>query len=93
VEEKPATMESTGVAEHFKCSACGKLFNAEGKQVTTGDLILDKLTEQPQSPEAPQTPDEPKFPVNTGLLVGGGAAALAVILAIVLLIVKSRKKD
>ena len=93
VEEKPATMESTGVAEHFKCSACGKLFNAEGNQITTGDLILDKLTEQPQSPEAPQTPDEPKFPVNTGLLIGGGAAALAIILAIVLLIVKSRKKD
>ena len=59
-------MESTGIAEHFKCSACGKLFDGNGKQLTTGDLILDKLTEEPQAPEAPQNPEEPKLPVKLG---------------------------
>ena len=50
VAGKPATMEETGIADHFKCGACGKLFDADGKQLQSGDLILDKLTEAPKEP-------------------------------------------
>ena len=92
IEEKPATMESTGIAEHFKCSACGKLFDENGKQLTTGDLILDKLNEEPQAPETPQNPEEPKLPTKLGVYIAAGVAAVVVLAAAIFLFVVRRKE-
>ena len=83
VAEKPATTEETGIAGHKKCNACGKLFDAEGNQVKTGDLILDKLTE---------APPEPKPAISTEMIIGICAGALAVLAGIIFLIIVRRKK-
>lgn len=86
VAGKPATMEETGIADHFKCSACGKLFDADGKQVKSGDLILDKLTEAPEEPEAP------KEPVDETIVIIGVAAAAVLAGVCVVVIVRHKKR-
>ncbi|MBQ8292902.1 MAG: hypothetical protein IJX78_03725 [Bacilli bacterium] len=43
VEEVPATHKSEGIASHYKCKDCGKLFGAEGTELTEKDLVLDKI--------------------------------------------------
>ena len=83
VAEKPATTEETGIAGHKKCNACGKLFDAEGNQVKTGDLILDKLTEAPKEPEPT---------ISIGMIIGICAGAAAVLAGIIFLIIVRRKK-
>ncbi len=45
VEEVPATCEETGVKEHFRCSACEKLYEDEGaeKEVKEEDLVIEAI--------------------------------------------------
>jgi hypothetical protein len=82
VEGTPATMESTGIAAHNKCTACGKLFDDEGNQLKSGDLILDKLTEAPEAP---------KEPLNVVPIAAGAAGLVAVLVGVIILI--RRKKN
>ncbi len=51
VEEVPATVESTGVMEHYTCTVCDKLFlDAEATtEVSADDLVIEKLP----APKAP----------------------------------------
>ena len=51
VEEVPATVESTGVREHYTCTVCDKLFlDAEATtEVSADDLVIEKLP----APKAP----------------------------------------
>ena len=86
VEEKPATMESTGIAAHNKCAACGKLFDDAGNQLKSSDLILDKLTEMPKAPEAPAEPMDI-------IPIAAGAAGLVAVLVGVIILVRRKKKD
>jgi hypothetical protein len=86
VEEKPATMESTGIAAHNKCAACGKLFDDAGNQLKSSDLILEKLTEMPKAPEAPTTPMDI-------VPIAAGAAGLVAVLVGVIILVRRKKKD
>ncbi|MBQ6376459.1 MAG: Ig-like domain-containing protein [Lachnospiraceae bacterium] len=54
IAEKPATLTSTGVKEHYKCEKCGKIYlDAElTKEVTKEeDLVIPKLTEEQVYPE------------------------------------------
>ena len=83
VEGTPATMESTGIAAHNKCTACGKLFDDEGNQLNSGDLILDKLTELPEEPKKPLDP----------VPVIAGAAGLVAVLTGVIILIRRKKKD
>ena len=78
----PATMESTGIADHNKCAACGKLFDDEGNQLKSSDLILDKLTEAPK---------EPKEPLNI-VPIAAGAAGLVIVAVVVVLLIRHKKK-
>ena len=82
VEGTPATMESTGIADHNKCAACGKLFDDEGNQLKSSDLILDKLTEAPK---------EPKEPLNI-VPIAAGAAGLVIVAVVVVLLIRHKKK-
>jgi hypothetical protein len=86
VEEKAATMESTGIAAHNKCAACGKLFDDEGSQLKSSDLILEKLTEMPKAPEAPAEPMDI-------IPIAAGAAGLVAVLVGVIILVRRKKKD
>jgi hypothetical protein len=79
-------MESTGIAAHNKCAACGKLFDDEGNQLKSGDLILDKLTEMPKAPEAPAEPMDI-------IPIAAGAAGLVAVLVGVIILIRRKKKD
>ena len=83
VAGKPATMEETGIADHFKCGACGKLFDADGKQLQSGDLILDKLTEAPEAP---------KEPVDGTVIIVAIAAATVLVGVCVVVTVHHKKR-
>ena len=75
-------MEETVIADHFKWGACGKLFDADGKQLQSGDLILDKLTEAPEAP---------KEPVN-GTVIIVAIAAAAVLVGVCVVVTVHHKK-
>lgn len=83
VAGKPATTEDTGIADRFKCSACGKLFNGDGKQLQSGDLILDKLTEETEAP---------KEPIDSTAVIMGIVAATALVSVCVVVAVRCKER-
>lgn len=58
---EPTTAEE-GMAAHYKCATCGKLFDRRKNEKTETQLKIPVLVETPEEPSEPETPNEPGEP-------------------------------
>ena len=45
IKEVPPTKDKEGTRGHYKCTCCNKLFDKDGKEVTSQDLVIPPIVE------------------------------------------------